>query len=447
MNRTERTVTIFAFGSAGDTRPIVALGAGLRERGIGVRVLAAARYAGLVEGAGLRHEVLAVDPMEIIGSEEGRAWLSSRNPLSMLRGFRDVVRPLAERVLDQSLSAARGSDLVLAPATGFIGYHVAQRLAIPTALLHLQPGEPTRTAANPLVAGGRSLGGPLNRASYELVEQVSWLLSRSLINPWRRRAGLPEIPPSGPFRAARRDRVPVLAGFSPTVVPRPADWPEEVHQTGFWFLDEVDVEDPVPESVAPGLIRFLDDGPPPVYIGFGSMVPAQPEKVWPAVQEALRRNGMRGVMLGHPDGSGLVGGGWIRPDRDLLVVPSADHAWLFPRTAAVVHHGGAGTTAAGLRAGVPSVICPFFSDQPFWGRRVASLGTGPEPLPIKQLTADALTRRIQDAVHGRGIATRAKAVADDLAKEDGVGAACDLAESWIRGARSGGRFPEPAGAA
>ena len=123
------------------------------------------------------------------------------------------------------------------------------------------------------------------------------------------------------------------------------------------------------------------------------------------------------------------------------MVPSADHSWLFPRTAAVVHHGGAGTTAAGLRAGVPTVICPFFSDQPFWGRRVEQLGVGPAPLPIKQLTADSLTDRILTAVHGRGMAARAQAIGDDLGREDGVGTACDLVETWIAGSRAADPIP------
>jgi UDP:flavonoid glycosyltransferase YjiC (YdhE family) len=419
-------VTILAFGSTGDTRPMVALGHALRVRGMHVRVLAPDCYGPLVHGAGLEHAPLAVDPMEILRSPEGQALLATRNPVSLARGFQRIVRPRAEEFLDEALEATKGSDAVLGPATGFVGYHVGQYLGIPTALLHLQPGEPTRTAANPLVAAGRDLGGPLNRASYEVLEQLAWLAQRPIVNRWRReRLGLRPIPASGPFRLARRERMPVLAGYSAAVCPAPPDWPDTVVQTGWWFLDGADPADPAPPDVPAALVRFLAAGPPPVCVGFGSMVPADPERTWTVVRAALRRAGVRGVLLGDPGTAGL------HEADGVVVVPWVDHGWLFPRTAAVVHHGGAGTTGAALRAGVPSVVCPFFSDQPFWAARVARLNAGPAPLPIKRLTAVALAARIRRALGDASMRADAAALGERIRDEDGVTAAASWVEQWL----------------
>lgn len=427
-------VTVFAFGSTGDTRPMVALGRGLRRRGFQVRVLAPERYGPLVRGAGLEHTPLDVDPMEIVSSPEGQAWLAARNPVSLVRGFQRIVRPRAEQFLDQALDTAKGSDAVLAPATGFVGYHVGQYLGIPTALLHLQPGEPTRTAANPLVAAGRDLGGPLNRASYEVLEQLTWQVLRPIVNRWRReRLGLSPIPWSGPFRLARREGIPVLAGYSAAVCPPAPDWPDTVVQTGWWFLDDDAAPlDPAAETASAELARFVAAGPPPVYVGFGSMVPADPERTWAEVRTALRRAGVRGVLLGDPDAAGAHG------DDEVVVVPSADHGWLFPRTAAVVHHGGAGTTGAALRAGVPSIVCPFFSDQPFWGAKVAGLNAGPEPLPIKRLTADALATRIRRALDDASMRASAAALGERIRGEDGPAAAAAWVAEWLPSAHAPG---------
>jgi UDP:flavonoid glycosyltransferase YjiC (YdhE family) len=310
---------------------------------------------------------------------------------------------------------------------------VGQYLGIPTALLHLQPGEPTRTAASPLVAAGQDLGGSLNRVSYEILEQLTWAAMRPIVNRWRReRLGLAKIPRGGPFRLARREEIPVLAGYSAAVCPAPADWPDTVVQTGWWFLDGADPLDPAPENVPAALVEFVEAGPPPVYVGFGSMVPADPQQVWSDVREALRRAGVRGVLLGDPS---VTGG---RGDDEVIAVPSADHGWLFPRMAAVVHHGGAGTTGSGLRAGVPNVVCPFFSDQPFWGARVAGLNAGPEPLPIKQLTAAALTGRIERALRDESMRASAAELGRRVAAEEGAATAAAWVETWLPGARAPG---------
>jgi UDP:flavonoid glycosyltransferase YjiC (YdhE family) len=335
------------------------------------------RY-GATAGPGVAFAALSVDPPAVVESEEGRRWLGS-GPLGFVRGFRTVVEPLATTLVKEVDAACAGADLVLAPALGAFGRHLHDRYGIPYRILHFQPSEPTREFPNPLVPPA-TLGPLGNRASYAVIERLGWLVLGRMVN--RLRSSVLGLGPlrGSPFAADRRARVPVLCGVSPLVVPRPADWPGHVHLTGYWRLPAAEADG--------GIEDFLQAGPAPVFVGFGSMVPGEPERVAAEVAGALRRARMRGVVQGLP----------VAEDDDVRVVGEVAHERLFPRMAAVVHHGGAGTTGTALAAGVPNVVCPFFSDQPFWGRRVAALGVGPRPLPVTGLTRDELAARLI-AVH------------------------------------------------
>jgi sterol 3beta-glucosyltransferase len=223
--------------------------------------------------------------------------------------------------------------------------------------------------------------------------------------------------------------VPVLHGHSAAIWPAPHDWPAHAEVTGAWFLDPPG-GDPS-WSAPPGLIAFLGKGAPPVYIGFGSMAGVDPESTTRVVMDAVARAGVRAVLAR----------GWGGIDRtapmaaQVHLVDEVPHAWLFPRMAAVVHHGGAGTTAAGLRAGRPTLVCPFGLDQPFWGRRVQALGVGPVPLPQRRLDAGTLAQALADLVGNPRYRERAAAVADAIAREGGVAAAVAAIERIASQAR------------
>jgi sterol 3beta-glucosyltransferase len=236
-------------------------------------------------------------------------------------------------------------------------------------------------------------------------------------NRWRVEVlGLPPVPFGGPYGQIEREREIVLHGYSPSVVPRPPDWGEHVHVTGYWFLDRPDDWQPLNTLEA-----FLSSGPPPVYIGLGSMTGRDPEALTRLALGALRRTGQRGVLL-----AGWAGLGGIDLPEDVCLVDDVPHDWLFPRMAAVVHHGGAGTTGAGLRAGRPSILLPYFADQPFWGRVVHNLGAGPLPIPQKQLTEPRLAAAINRAVTSPGIHRRARTLGEQIRNEDGVGNAVEI---------------------
>jgi sterol 3beta-glucosyltransferase len=411
---------ILGAGSRGDLQPCLALGRGLADRGDAVRLIAVDRYKSLVDAVGLAPAMLSLDPAEIIASEAGRAWLDGgRNPVKFLRNFARIARPLAEQVLQEVAAACAGADLIVAPTIGFLGEHMAERLGVPSALIHIQPSHPTGAFPHPFAPRARLLGPAGNRWSFHAVEQIAWQLLRPFINRWRSDSlGLRPLPLRGPAHRVRRARRPVLCSFSPLVVPRPPDWPAYVHVTGNWFLD-ID-EGWTPPAALTGLLAA---GEPLVYVGFGSMVPREPARTDAIVRAALRMAGVRGVVLGDPATS----------DDNVVAMDSVPHSWLFPRMSAVVHHGGAGTTAAGLRAGVPGIVCPFFGDQSFWGERIAALGAGPAPIPIARLTAPGLATAIK-AVVGSGASARAvrQRSADlgaGIRAEDGVTRACEVLDA------------------
>jgi sterol 3beta-glucosyltransferase len=210
-------------------------------------------------------------------------------------------------------------------------------------------------------------------------------------------------------------QAPILDAFSEVVVPREACWGAWVHVTGYWFLDT-----PADWSPPQRLLQFLEAGPPPVFVGFGSMVAGEPHKVTRMVVHALHQAGQRGVIAAD-----MLGPNPATVPDDVLAVEPLPHEWLFPRMAALVHHGGAGTTAAGLRAGCPSVLVPHFADQPFWARRVHQLGAGPRGIPRRQLSAHSLARAIRAATSDEQFRHRARALGQQIAGEDGVAHAVD----------------------
>ncbi|WP_344588510.1 glycosyltransferase [Actinomadura vinacea] len=416
-------IVLVTNGSRGDTEPYAALGAGLRGRGHDVRLVASKTYAGLADDARIDFLPLDVDIPEQFGGTEGRRWLGAGGgTIASVRGFRKFITPMAERFMAATREACADADAVLFSHTGAAAYHAAEERGVPACAAEVLPRLPTGDYPSHLVPGRRSLGRLGNRLSHTVANQMMWRMRRPGVNEWRTAdLGLAPLPwLAGQARSMARDRLPRLCGYSTAVVPRPRDWPRYAQITGYWFLDGVPERRPSDE-----LARFVEAGPPPVYVGFGSMVMPDPAATAQTVRTALRRVGARGVLLGDP--------AVVPSSDDLLVVDHAPHDWLFPRTRAVVHHGGAGTTAAGLRAGVPNVIFPFFADQPFWGARVHSLGAGPRPVPFKDLTADALEDAVERVVTDRSMSSAAARIGERIRAENGVQVACDLLEGWLAG--------------
>lgn len=243
--------------------------------------------------------------------------------------------------------------------------------------------------------------------------RVLWLWYQPFVNEFRSRLNLG----SWQFRdfSDQIHATPLLGMYSPSIIPKPADWPDQMQITGYQFLAEKSTWQPSAE-----LEEFINSGPPPVYIGFGSMAGQDPEALAAMSIAALRKAGQRGILL-----SGWGGLRAHQQPGEIFILDSAPHDFLFPRMAAVVHHGGAGTTASGLRAGVPTVILPFIMDQFFWGSRISALGLGPEPIPQKKLTTDRLSQAIHQAVTDKDMIDRARSCGESIQAEDGTTAAVD----------------------
>lgn len=406
-------ITLITLGSRGDVQPYIALGRALAAAGHAVRLATHAPFESFIRSYGLDFAPVAGNPLEIVQSEQGKRWLESQsNPLRFMRGLKALTADLIEQVTADTLRASADADLLMASTLGlFSAAHIAEARGIPFLPAPLQPIEPSWHLGQAVVPQAPSWlpFTPLyNRLSYTAASLLTWQLFGKAIN--RLRADVLDLPPT--TRASWRPaaHLPVLYGYSRYVVPKPPDWRANAHLCGYWFLDDEPGWTPPAD-----LLDFLDAGPRPVYIGFGSMADRAPEAMLDLVLEALDLARQRAVLLtgwGGMSASAL-------PDH-VYAVGSIPHGWLFPRMAAVVHHGGAGTTAAGLRAGVPSVLIPFFADQHFWADRVRRLGVGPLPMPRPRLTAARLAHALRAAVTDREMQARAAELGVLIGAEDGT---------------------------
>ena len=406
-------ITIVAVGSRGDVQPYLALGAGLVRAGADVTVATHERFQPWVEAQGLGFARIPGDPLEVLRSAEGEEWQSAgRNAVSIARGLVELAGPLADAFLAACVEAVRGADLVLFSALGIAAHHAAEAAGVRVAAAWLQPLTPTAEFPH-LLLGGAALPRWARHASHTLFDQVAWRFVAGQDRRWRRSLGLEAYGPAGPFHLVSEGRLPVLYGMSRALVPKPSDWPATVQVTGAWFLPGPDLD--------PDVDRFLSAGPPPVVVGFGSRLGEDPDAVAESAVSAARSVGVRLVLL-----SGWAGLGADGAD-DVLVVPEAPHDRLLPRSAGFVHHGGAGATHAGVRAGIPSFIDPSFADQFFWAHRVETAGAGER---LRSADVDGFALAFSRMVHQPW--PGARRAADVMAAEDGVARAVEVVGELLR---------------
>lgn len=409
-------IAILSSGSRGDVQPYVALGKGLKAAGYDVRFLTSDDFASLVTDAGLEFHSMGISVETLLQNDEWRHTLESGNALKVFARMRQEMKRQAQTLTAQIPALRQDIDLIVTGMGGLGGtFSIADKLRIPVVQAHYLPLTPTRYFAGPIFPRPLPTRA-LNRLSFHITRQVLWQSTRMGDAVTRQALGMPPASFWGPFRSLQQKRVPLLYGYSQHVLPRPDDWDDLNHVTGYWFLDP-----PADWQPPPDLVDFLHAGPPPVYVGFGSMGSRNPELVTQLTLKALALAGQRGVIAS--------GWGGMRPSAlpdTVYMLRAVPHSWLFPQMAAVVHHGGAGTTAAGLRAGVPSILIPFMADQPFWARRVAELGVGPAPIPRQRLTAERLAEAISQAVSDAAMHRRAAELGAKIRAEDGVAQAVAL---------------------
>lgn len=421
-------IVLIAFGSRGDVQPHLALGAGLRRAGHNVRVVTHSLFEPLARQFNLDFAPVSIDPRGVVEDEQGQDWLGSgTNAVQFLRRFTRIAGPLIARTMRECWQASHDTDLLIFSPLG-IGTvsSIAEKLHIPYWIGAGQPLTPTRAFAIPFfppAPGWLPFGRVLyHRSTYLLSGRIFWQLLHTPINDARRNVlNLPPLPATWLTRQMRRQLLPMLYYYSPSVLPAPPDWSERSRVTGYWHLDASSGGWLPPAE----LLDFLASGPPPLYIGFGSMRPRDPDRLTSIILQALAQTGQRAILA--------TGWGGIQaashsqePSNSIYTIDYVPHDWLFPRLSAVVHHGGAGTTAATIRYGLPAVMLPFFGDQPFWSSHYASLGVIPAPIPIKNVTADRLARAIEQATSDTMMRERMKALSARVRQEDGVQRAVEI---------------------
>jgi sterol 3beta-glucosyltransferase len=403
-------VLLFGFGSRGDVQPFIALGMGLKAAGYDVAVAAGTNFRTLVERAGLRFEPIRVDVERFMQEDIGKEWLgnSSQNPRAELANMRRMTEAIAEDVADDLLDCCTRADVLI---SGLLTVESLHTIARVQNKIHIQgllaPFAPTANGSAGLQAPLPRRRSPINRWFGYAIEAMLFSALRKPSDIVRERLGLPPV--------SRKDfiqswnQTPTLLGVSPSFMPPPPDWPPHIYTTGYWFL-------PTPAyTPPPALETFLAAGAPPVYIGFGSMSNRDPEGTMRIILGALKQSNQRGIVY-----SGWAGLHSLDLPPNVYLLDGAPHDWLFPRMAAVVHHGGAGTTGAALRAGVPSSVVAHIGDQWFWGRRLHETGVGAAPMRRHQLTEARLTETLNTLSNDSTIRTHVAQMGERIRAEDGI---------------------------
>lgn len=414
-------ISMLVIGTRGDAQSSIALGLGLRASGHHVHIATHRPYAKLVIDAGLAFSPISSmqEAVERVGGHQALG--EKRHSILFQRRFFELLGPYLASAVGEGADACKGADVIIGKGLGIIaGYHIAEALKIPLVRICCYPVSPSTEYPAFFVPTQVRLRGPLNRWSHILRDQASWLLLRASQNQARRDLlALHPLPLRDPIAALDEQHGLLLYGYSPVIFPRPADWGEWCQVTGYWFLDRR------PDWKPPtDLVDFIDSGPPPVFVGFGSMAGAGETRA--LVLEALARSGQRGVVQGEAPGaenSAL--------SDDIYLVGDIPHDWLFERMSAVVHQGGAGTTHAGLRAGKPCVIVPHIPDQHFWAHRMHTLGVSPPALPRRGLSVEGLATAIRTVTTSTGMPKRAAAIGSRIKEEDGVARAVSIFDAYL----------------
>ncbi|MGN0794939.1 MAG: glycosyltransferase [Aristaeellaceae bacterium] len=410
-------ITMIAIGSTGDVRPYCLLGRELKRRGHEITVAAFADFDEMVTRAGLSFFPLSGDVKDLMS----HLMKPGAVGVNYLREAEIAIRKIAPVLLNDLTRSCEGAEAMLCTFLGTVFYSVAEKYRIPCVQTHFYPMDPNPDT--PISsAPWPHLGSWWNRLSYRIGYLLISVLEKRYLTAWRREHGLSTRRlRTKPDYTSYGHRVAAVYATSPLLMPRPANWDAKIYMSGFWW-EEADTPFTPPRA----LLDFLSAGEKPVYIGFGSMVSGDMAETFRIVLEAVDRAGIRAVIASGWSGEKQPAG----TDR-VFYVDYVPHGWLFERVSAAVHHGGAGTTAASLRAGLPTLVVPFGGDQPFWGDRVHAAQCGPAPVPRDRMTAGRLAEALRDLTQNPVYRQKAAAMGEGMRRERGVQTAADIAEREI----------------
>jgi sterol 3beta-glucosyltransferase len=419
-------IAILTLGTRGDVQPLVALALGLKNIGYEPLVISAKNYQEFVESFALKYCPLKVDIQQVIETEEAQKMAQSDNPLKFFTShlgktgkFKQLMLALQEEIWQACLD----SDAIIWHPGMSNGYFMAQELKIPSIMASPFPLSPTKDYPAIVFYNGLRLGKLYNLISHVVFERAFWLMSKSVVQEfWQHKSqkNPASFTPASQLQA--QSGMPIIYGYSEHLFSRAKQWGDNIHITGSWTLEEPQWTPPL------DLVQFIKSGKPPLYVGFGSIKDVKKfQETINIVVKALELANQRAVIVM----------GWnnfnfkqIFP-KNVFLIDKAPHSWLFPQMAAVTHHGGAGTTAAGLSAGKPTIIIPHTADQPAWGRRVYELGVGSKPIFKTELTAERLASAIAFVLKPQVVA-KASLLGKKLRKEDGVHQAVRIIDNYLK---------------
>jgi sterol 3beta-glucosyltransferase len=424
-------ITILTIGSRGDVQPYLAFAVGLKNAGYTVRLATHSKFEQNIRAYGLEFAVINNNPQDVFAklsvdatSEAVQEFMQTKNPLLFPSRLAAVLEPITRDAIADSWDACQGTDVVISGSIMLWGYDIAQKLGVPFYYASIIPFTPTKEM--PMQGTPpelEKLGGWYNKLTHQVFNQILWWLFRNPVNQFRQNTL--KMPALGfwtsPLNNMIKAKINFLTGISSLVIPKPADWSESEHITGYWFLD-------APTDFVPpqDLVEFIKAGTPPVYIGFGSMTEKRAQAVIEIALAALIKTKQRGIFL-----TGWSGVKSVNLPENIFQIDSIPHDWLFPQMACIVHHGGAGTTAATFRAGVPGIIIPFLGDQSFWGYRSMKLGISPATIPYEKLNIDILAAAILRAVEDTNIRQNVASLGEKIRAENGVKTAVEIIERTL----------------
>ncbi|KAK3951324.1 hypothetical protein QBC32DRAFT_239605 [Pseudoneurospora amorphoporcata] len=411
-------ITCLTIGSRGDVQPYIALCKRLLEEGHHPKIVTHREFKDWIESHGIEFGPVEGDPSELmrICIENGTftyAFLREAN--SKFRGWLD-------ELLTSAWEACQGSDLLIESPSAMAGIHIAEALGIPYFRAFTMPWTRTRAYPHAFIMPGQKMGGAYNYITYVMFDNVFWKATAHQVNRWRNKyLGLPNTS----LEKLQPNKVPFLYNFSPSVVPPPIDYSDWIRVTGYWFLDEAGDKWQPPKELTDFIAKARADEKKLVYIGFGSIIVSDPAKMTQEIIDAVRKADVRCILSkGWSDRSAAAVDGVDKPKEaeptlppEILQIQSAPHDWLFQQVDAAAHHGGSGTTGASLRAGIPTIIRPFFGDQFFFAGRVEDLGVG---IYLKKWGVLSFARALWEATHSSKMQTRAEVLGGQIRAEKGV---------------------------
>ena len=406
-------ITISAVGTRGDVQPMLALGAGLIKAGHQVTLATHQNFADVVRKHGLSYLPLAGNPVELLQTEVGMKCMNGGfRPLTSAKRWLGTWATINKQIAHDIWQASQGADLVIGTGTAFWAADVAEALKVPYVNALLWPGFIIENFPPITFPQWIKLGKKGNVLLHCLYGLSVWFPLKKVTNEFR--TEILKLPPISIPNGPAPDGVPdyrVLLAVSPQVVSKPTNWDGKYDVTGYWFSQTTEEYQP-PEELA----SFLATGPTPICLGFGSIGSHNPTEFTRKLISAIELTGQRAILL---TGWGGIADEISLPDN-IIAVESVPHEWLFPKVSTVVSHGGAGTTSAVLRSGIPPIILPSFHDQFFWGSKVRELGVGPKSITKKKMTVANLARAIDVALGDVEMRKRAKALGERIRSENGV---------------------------